>query len=207
VSGFSGSSSKQDMPSTQAVGSASESDYSDIEDAPCITESDCVAESDTSAEGVCITYDAGGNTSALATNIEDATEYDSKYALLHLMFAQSKVLQQQKVPLPQSIVVLRMSCIQRMQVLLHQSKMGADGMSFSDNVVQESSVIQAILLLDWIITNDSKYFMSIKPDVLSAIFLAVVIYNQSCWSKCTASLRLRYIKATSFRFASISLRT
>jgi hypothetical protein len=118
---------------------------------------------------VCIACDAGGNNGAFVTNIDDATEYDRKYDLLHLMFAQSKIVQRQKVPLSESIVVLRMSCIQRMQVLLHHSKMGADGMGFSDNVIQESSVIQAILLLDWIIANDPKYFISLKPDLLSGI--------------------------------------
>ena len=160
VNGLSDSST---MSSTQLVVSASESDDSDFEDALGITKSGTVR------KAVCNTYDASGDSGALATNIGDGTEGDRKYDLLHLMFAQSKVLQQQKVPLSQSIVVLRMSCIQRMQVLLHHSKMGADDMSFSDNIVQESSVIQAILLLDWIIANDLKYFISMKPDVLSAI--------------------------------------
>jgi len=169
VNGFSGINSIQDMAPMQPGDLNSESCDSNIEDVLYVTESATVAEPGAMSTNVRVACDADGDNGAFVTKIDHASEYDSKYDLLHLMFAQSKVVQQQKVPLSQSIVVLRMSCIQRMQVLLHHSKMGADGMGFSDNVIQESSVIQAILLLDWIIANDPKYFISMKPDLLSGI--------------------------------------
>jgi hypothetical protein len=86
-----------------------------------------------------------------------------KHELLRTMFAVSKVAQLKKEPLSASVLDVRQSCVHTMQRILHFAFMSRT------EIMQESAVIQSILLLDWIIANEHTYFMHMKHDVLSGV--------------------------------------
>jgi len=67
-----------------------------------------------------------------------------------------------------------MACIRGMQQILQYSKTAMDGLRMSDNLVQESTVVPSIFLLDWIIANEFQYFMRMKTEALSAVCLSTV---------------------------------
>ena len=102
---------------------------------------------------------------------ENSTLHMSKYDHLRAMFALSKVANLQKQVLPESVLMHRMACIQGMQHILHYSKTEVDGLRMSDNLVEESTVVQSIFLLDWIIVNEFNYFVHMKTETLSAVCL------------------------------------
>jgi len=86
-----------------------------------------------------------------------------KHELLRNMFARSKADQLKKVPLSASVLDVRQSCVYNMQKILHFANMSCTG------IVHESTVIQSILLLDWIIANEYTYFTRMEHDVLSGV--------------------------------------
>jgi len=77
--------------------------------------------------------------------------------VLRWMFAQSTAIQLHWQPLSPGLVTLRMACVRKMQQILHFSQMNRE------TVVHEATVIQAILLLDWVVEHEFKAFMDMKP--------------------------------------------
>ena len=86
-----------------------------------------------------------------------------KQELLRHMFAISQTAQLKKEPLSASVHNVRQSCVHTMQRILDFATMRGT------EIVQESTVIQSILLLDWIIANERTYFTQMKHDVLSGV--------------------------------------
>ena len=86
-----------------------------------------------------------------------------KQELLRRMFAISKVAQLKKEPLPATVHNVRQSCVHTMQRILDFAIMRGT------EIVQESTVIQSILLLDWVIANEPTYLIQMKHDVLSGV--------------------------------------
>jgi hypothetical protein len=89
--------------------------------------------------------------------------------VLRWMFAQSTTIELHRQPLSPSIVTLRMACVRKMQQILHFSQMNGE------TVVHEATVIQAILLLDWIIEHEFVAFMHMKPEVLSGVCIILSV--------------------------------
>lgn len=108
------------------------------------------------------------------TKLHNRTPHMSKNDQLRTMFALSKAADLQKPVLSESVLLHRMACIRGMQQILQYSKTAMDGLRMSDNLVQESTVVPSIFLLDWIIANEFQYFMRMKTEALSAVCLSTV---------------------------------
>jgi len=114
--------------------------------------------------------------------MEDSTNEDStnehaveaahdRQHLLRWMFAQSTAIELQRQPLSSGLVTLRMACVRKMQQILHFSQMNGE------TVVHEATVIQAIMLLDWVIEHEFIVFMEMKPEVLSGVCMILSVDN------------------------------
>jgi len=93
----------------------------------------------------------------------------SRQDVLRCMFAQSTAIQLHRQPLSPGLVTLRMACVRKMQQILHFSQMNRE------TVVHEATVIQAILLLDWVIEHEFKAFMHMQPEVLSGVCIILSV--------------------------------
>jgi len=89
--------------------------------------------------------------------------------VLRWMFAQSTGIEFHRKPLLPSVVTLRMACVRKMQQILHFSQMNGE------TVVREDTVIQAIMLLDWVIEYEFSAFMHMEPEVLSGVCMMVSV--------------------------------
>jgi len=96
---------------------------------------------------------------------ETAAHTVEKNEVLRKMYQLSLCVQKQREPLTHGVSVVRMCCVNKMRQIMHFVQMGGE------TSVHESTVIQGILLLDWIIANEFMYFMRMKPEVLSGVCL------------------------------------
>ena len=120
--------------------------------------------SDCSTEQVSLYYtDSDTDADACENTAGYSKDDTNKHDILQHMFMQSKVVQMKKEPLPHSVFVLRTACVYKMQQILHIAQM------CGVTAVQESTVIQGILLLDWIIASEFSYFMRMNIDVLAGV--------------------------------------
>jgi len=92
------------------------------------------------------------------------------------MYAYSMSVNKKRVPLCELSRIRRHNCISKMQSINRMYALrcaGQRGMK-----VGESTVIQSILLLDWIIDNEFAYFMNMEEDVLSGICVILSAYSR-----------------------------
>jgi len=93
----------------------------------------------------------------------DSQQIFEKYHLLGWMFAESKRVQMHREKLSSGVMTLRMACVRKIQQVLYYSQMK------QETIVNEGTVIQAILLLDWIIQYELNYFLRKQPDVVAGV--------------------------------------
>jgi len=92
-----------------------------------------------------------------------------KYNLLRWMSAESTRVLTCRKELSPAAMALRMSCICQMQLVLHFSQMN------EEMIVNEDTIIQSILLLDWIIENEMDYFVRTEPEVLGCVCVILCV--------------------------------
>ena len=96
--------------------------------------------------------------------------------LMARMYARSMSVAEKRVPLGEVPVVRRHRCIAKMQSINRMYALRCVGQRGAD--IGESTVIQSILLLDWIIDNEFAYFMNMEEDVLSGICVILSAYSR-----------------------------
>jgi hypothetical protein len=139
----------------------------------------------------------GGDGAPCAENgeVEEmATHTVDKYEVLRNMYQLSLCVQMQRAPLTHGVSVVRMCCVNKMRQMMHFLQMGGE------SSVHESTVIQGILLLDWIIANEFTYFMRMKPEVLSGVCL---ILNADVADEREMGALLRLVAFASYGSAKI----
>jgi len=99
----------------------------------------------------------------------DRDKLFEKYNLLRWMFAESTRVLKCREELSPAAMALRTSCICQMQLVLHFSQMN------EETIVDEDTIIQSILLLDWIIQNEMDYFMRTEPEVLGCVCVILCV--------------------------------
>ena len=123
------------------------------------------ASNDIEVDGV-----AGGIMPCSAAAAElDGQKLFEKYNLLSWMFAESTRVHRDRQALAPPAMALRMSCICQMQIVLYFAQMS------EETIVDEDTIVQSILLLDWIIQNEMDYFMRTEPEVLGCVCVILCV--------------------------------
>ena len=106
------------------------------------------------------------------TNSENPTCAGPDAMILARMYTQSTSVLRQRVELCESAIAKRRECIDKMQTINHMHNLRCGRSVVS---VQESTVMQGILLLDWMIDNEFTYFMEMDVDLLSGVCIILSV--------------------------------